>query len=992
MMQWIIALVAGFALSLLQESAPDSQPTTAEAPATAEAPTTEPAEEVSVRTLADADELLLRGDYENALKGYEKFAASDERRVPATIGLTRVKVRIGEYDDAISALEHIEPLLPKAPQGADARRVAAWHTVLAEALEAKGRYDDAMAHLREAIELDRGAYAARTRLGRLLELLGRRDEAVETCRFYDDLLTQKFPDTAEQVTAAAVGFYRYSALTRHPNLNDRTEYVLHELLQRAYEQMDRGCWPARIAAAELLASKYNLSEEDGAVADYNAALRINPNLPEAHVGLGRIALEGWQFEEVEKHIEAALKINPSCVPALALRASLKIQERRYSEAIEAAERALAVNPNDLRSLGLIVSAYLCRPNDVAPDDGDASSAGPDEYRQRAESLNPCSAVYYAALGDTLGGLRQYQRSEEAYHKAIECEPTDPNPRCELGMMLMQWGEEGKARDALEAAWALDPYNHRTKNTLDLLDTLEGFATHETPHFIIRYDKAADSILAQYFADYLEQIYEDVTGDYETELTEKTTIEIFPTHRQFGVRITGKPWIHTVGACTGKVIAMDSPRRHPQLQGPYNFARVLRHEFTHTVTLAATQNRIAHWFTEGLAVLQEDSPRSFDWTELLADTVRRERLFTLQSIDWGFMRPQRPTDRTLAYAQSEWMCEYIVERFGYDVINKMLAAFDEGRSQRRVFLEVLGVAPESFDADFKTWAAAQVKEWGFPLDPPESVADLRTKAEADDADAGILARLAAAELDDGEADRALESARKALAADAEHPLALTVMIRLLERVLRDPELSDARRTEVADEVVPLCERLMEVDPKSWVAPRVRGQIALKRRDFAAAEECFKTLKRLCPMDPVSYHGLAAIHLDRGDGKAALPELLQIAKTEEHDADIPLNIARIYDKDGRLPDARFWYRQAIYIDPFAHEPHEGLAAASMKAGDTAAALAEYKTLCVLDPENSGRFADAAFAFHKAGDVQNARTYAEQAVKLDAESPARSLLAVP
>ncbi|HEY3245569.1 MAG TPA: tetratricopeptide repeat protein, partial [Phycisphaerae bacterium] len=113
------------------------------------------------------------------------------------------------------------------------------------------------------------------------------------------------------------------------------------------------------------------------------------------------------------------------------------------------------------------------------------------------------------------------------------------------------------------------------------------------------------------------------------------------------------------------------------------------------------------------------------------------------------------------------------------------------------------------------------------------------------------------------------------------------------------------------------------------------------------------------------------------------------SEEHDADIPLNVARIYDRQGKLPDARHWYRQAIYIDPFALAPHEGLAAACMKAGDTSAAIAEYRALCALQPENAQRFADAAFAYHKQGDTENARKYAAQAVRLDPNSPAKPLL---
>ena len=43
-----------------------------------------------------------------------------------------------------------------------------------------------------------------------------------------------------------------------------------------------------------------------------------------------------------------------------------------------------------------------------------------------------------------------------------------------------------------------------------------------------------------------------------------------------------------------------------------WSQVLRHEYSHTITLAATDNRIAHWMTEGLAVWEEQTPLKWEW--------------------------------------------------------------------------------------------------------------------------------------------------------------------------------------------------------------------------------------------------------------------------------------------------------------------------------------------------------------------------------------------
>ncbi|MHC4065667.1 MAG: tetratricopeptide repeat protein, partial [Planctomycetota bacterium] len=684
------------------------------------------------------------------------------------------------------------------------------------------------------------------------------------------------------------------------------------------------------------------------------------------------------FEEVDERVDKALETDPRFVPALNLLARSKIQQRRYADALQACQRALEVNPQDVEALSLAAAASRCRYDDQAVL----------RYQEQIEAINPRCATFYATLGDALSGLRQYPEAEAAYLKSIEYEPTDPNPRTELGMLYMQWGREDKARRALDASWTLDEFNERTYNTLDLLKKLESFARQQTEHFTILYDQELDWPIAPYMASIAEEIYEDVCGDYETDLPQKTIIEVFPTHRDFGVRITGKPWIHTVGACTGWVIALESPRPHPQTSGPYHFGRVLRHEFTHTLTLALTHNRIAHWFTEGLAVYSEEAPRSFAWRSLLADAVRADRLFTLESINWGFIRPKRPDDRQMAYAQSEWMVEYIVRRYGYEVLGSMLESFDQAKPQDQVIREILGLEPTSFDADFATWARSQAATWGFDLTPPENVLKLRAAALVQPRDAALRGRLAKAELDDGDPDRALEAARKAVELDDRELNGLTVLIKVLATMGQEAK-SDADRRKYDDEILPAAQRLTEVDPDGWAAAKVLGDIALRRKDYDEAQTWLKRLQRVCPLDPTSYRGLAGIYLDRDQPDAALPQLLELARMDEHDPEVPAQIAAIYATRDRLPEARYWYTQSLYIDPFDHATHEKLAQVLTRMGDTASSVTEYELLCRMQPANAQHFANAAFAHKKLGDVENTRRCATQAVELDATSPARALL---
>jgi len=916
--------------------------------------------------LRQADEQRMHGDCAGASAAYAELRQDDATRLDALLGLVECRLATGRYAEARALLA------AEAEDGEGSARIA-----LARARVARevGEYAEAINYCRTGLQVDSRNPGTRLELCELLETVGQRDEALKEYEWFEQLVLRQLPIKADELTAVGQGFYRYSVLSRDPNLTQRTRHVLTQIFQVACERIDRTYWPARIAAADLLREKFNVHE---AREDYIAALEINTNAVEAHVGLGRLALEDWDFEAIEGYVSAALAINSNSVAAFNLRCAGKLLERQYVEAAVAADRALAINPNDLEALGLMAAALTAQSR--------TEDAG--AFVSRAALINPCSRVVHEVIAGTLSGLRRFPESEARYQQAIACEPTAAAPRTELGMMYMQWGDESKARDALETAWKLDPFNDRTKNTLDLLDRLDRFAQISTERYVVRYDPERDEVIARYFANYLETIYDEVCRDYDATLARPTVIEIFPSHTEFGVRIHGKPWIHTIGACTGWVIAVDAPRVGGDLPGAYNFAEVLRHEFTHTVTLAVTRNRIPHWFTEGLAVMQEQSDRPYGWTAQLADAVRRGELYTLDSIDWGFMRPRKPDGRQQAYAQSEWMCEYLTATHGYEVINRMLQLFADGKSQPDVIREITGAGPGQFDTQFAEWATAQVRSWGFDLTPPEVVDDLRRAAEEKPEDSAVLARLASAELDADDPEAALAAATRCLDIAADNSKAMEVLLRATARLLHKPMEPSARQA-MEDEAAEVAERLLAADARNRHALAARSAVHMRRKEYELALPLLHRLIEVWPIDPYAAEALAEIYFTREDFAAAQPFVLAAARANTHDLQAAQRAGEVCERLGQLPDARFWYLRALHNDPLAEAPHLRLAEVAMRLNDLPAAVEEYRVLCRIAPHSAKYHADCALAYRKLGDVANMREFAERAVKLDPHSPAAALL---
>jgi tetratricopeptide (TPR) repeat protein len=163
-------------------------------------------------------------------------------------------------------------------------------------------------------------------------------------------------------------------------------------------------------------------------------------------------------------------------------------------------------------------------------------------------------------------------------------------------------------------------------------------------------------------------------------------------------------------------------------GTFNWARVLRHEYTHTVTLGATDNRIAHWFTEGLAVYEEQAPVPWEWVPMLYQAVSKKEFFPLDKLTWAFVRPKKPIDRQLAYAESFWICKYVEETYGHDAILKMLDLMRHADRQEDVFPKVTGKSIPQFMSEFQSWAEQQVSKWGYDEATSKKYDELRTQGE------------------------------------------------------------------------------------------------------------------------------------------------------------------------------------------------------------------------------------------------------------------------
>jgi tetratricopeptide (TPR) repeat protein len=680
-------------------------------------------------------------------------------------------------------------------------------------------------------------------------------------------------------------------------------------LARARDELDRFSWRAHLTEAWLLYEKDRYQEVAQAI---EGALALNPRSAEGLWLWGLVCVDTFDFPRGEAIANKLDELaSPSVSPwAACLRAYVRM---RQAEGLQAGEQLIA-------ALGAYPDHRTLRTYEAAAAASAYDFDRTEQLLSAFDELAPGSPAALLGVGKALSGARQYEEAAVFLRRASERWPHWCEPLAELGLSEFQAGRNEEAMEALERAAGLDPWNIRVANSLTLLRDLAGFAKVESEHFVVRCKPGgADELVAREMLETLEEIFVRVTGDAPGGIDHvpawKTVVELYPNHRMFGVRIVGMPQLHTIAAATGPVIAMEAPREGPGHTGAFDWRRVVQHEYTHTVTLSRTRNRLPHWFTEASAVYLEDSPRDYSTLQLLARATDTDTLFDMDTINVMFARPIRPTDRAQAYAQGHAMYEFMIEKFGHKAPLELMDLYAVGVREQPAFERVMGVGRDDFLAQFKEWMRTTLE--GVGMLPTQEHPSLP----------GLLA------------------AEKGAAAGVA-PAGAVVL---------DPEAGgepqgDPRPPQVTDADI---ERWLTEHPDNPFVLAAGVRAALGKSGGKATAETVELLERYArarPVDPLPHRALAAYYIDIDplDGERAVPHLEFIDAREQHSPAIAVELSRRYAAQGDFSRAIVKATRATQIAPYDPILREFAATITLRAKNYGAAERHLTALTVLEPD--------------------------------------------
>lgn len=840
----------------------------------------------------------------------------------------------------------------------------------------RGELEKSTEAVKRTLELDDDQTLARWLSAELARSRGDLDEALAGYEWFIDYYNDNDQfDRPEDLYYVGLGAAQYARWTRN---SSQFQFLVQDLFPDVL-QREQEFWPAELAMAELFAEKYNMAE---AAKHLNRAVAINANSADVMALKAAIELDGYQVDAALRTAEQALSINPQHVVAKRLQGQAKLTDFRPEQAISILQEAVDLNPANQTSLGYLAAAMLAADGEATAnaESGDPTRFGKLVAEVETQHKNP--AEFYAALGEGCDIVRKYPDAVKYLQLASEKMPQLISVHGDLGMVLMRLGDEPTAKQVLDESFEADPFNVRVKNTLQVLDVLSQYETIETEHFLVRFDPTKDRLLAVYMSRFLEdEVFPKVCQGLDYTPPGKTLIEIFNDakntkgHGWFSARMVGLPYIGTVGACAGKMIAMASPE---SVQEPYNWAHVIRHEFVHVVNLQQTNFNIPHWFTEALAVSYESEQRPPDWNQVLARRLAEDNVFNLDNINYGFIRPKDQDDWTMAYCQAYYYSQFIVQEFGDDALQRMLTAYREYHTTDEILQDKFQVEKQDFERRYREFLQKQVAGVKLASTDQRSFAELVEAAQDNPDDGDAQAELAYVYFQRKALPDARKFALKAIEADKDQPLAKYVLGRLY-LTIGDTEKGLAQIEEAANG-----ERFERNSVALLAGLKIKqGKIddALKYYERGAEQE---------PATTDWQESILRVYLLKKDNEALAKLIPKLSALKHHDPLLRKKMAEIQLHQKNWDEAVRWAYEAIGIRVSDADAHALLAQAYRGQEAWELAAREFEVAGQLRPKTVSWSVEAAQLYAQANKPEKAQAVAKRVLEIDPDNaPAQAVL---
>jgi tetratricopeptide (TPR) repeat protein len=858
--------------------------------------------------IEQAEAELGSSDYREAERGF-RAELKGPNAVRAALGLAETLLLTGRYVDAVQAARRVPA--GESPAALRARNL--------EALALRGAGDLAGAERAlEAAARAKTAREARLLLGELLIERGKREQARAPLLAVIEDYNEERIAKDDGHSLALVG--RAAHLLRSArDAND----AFGEAEATGVFDPELLLW-----RAELFLEKYDPGHAEEVLQDL---LERAPHHPQAQVLLARVRLDqAFDFVEAERLAQAALAVNPKLASAYFVLAGVALRDMDLELAERRIGEGLAARPGDL-DLGSLRAAVHFVTGDRAAFEAD---------RKRVLEQNPEYSRFYAIVGEFADWEHRYDEIVALMQEAVRLDADDPVALASLGINLIRAGRDGDGVQALSRAFAIDPFNARVFNTLELFEKVipKQYVTVKGTRFTLRYHERDRALLERYVPALLEKAWTKLVEHYGFTPKTPVGVELYADREHFAVRTSGLPETAIQGVCFGHTLASLSPQKET-----FNLGMTLWHELSHVFHIQLSDSRVPRWFTEGLAEYETTLARP-EWTREqdpeLYELRRAGRLPSIEGMNRAFTRAEQLSDMAAAYYASSRLVALLGERHGMPRLARMLRLWAANKRTAEVFQGALGVAPAEEDARFAARLDQLLERYARQFVPNArsgTVAAATAAAEREPKSAARQTALALALL----RAQKLEEAQRALSRAKE----------------LDPRFADARfltarvalATDKPKDAVKELRAMLGDGQDGYSVQMLLADAAEAADDAATRVAALEAAEKLDPSQVGPLHALFQLAEQKGDAARALELLRRLSVLSEHDAGVYRELLVRLVARREFAEALRVGEAALNVDIAGFETHFAYAQALLATGDKRRAKFEFESalLCQADP---------------------------------------------
>ncbi len=347
--------------------------------------------------LSYADILQKNGKFDDASQVLEQLIKDNPERIDFYFELASSQIFANKFNDAIKTLDRVE-----AKVGINKEVIQQKQRLYIQLKKT----DKAIAEVQKLVDSNPRDVQAYKMLAELYQNLGQKDKALET---YKKVLEMD-PDDA-YIHLSLADFYRS---------NGEKEKSIEELKKSfSNKNLDID------TKVQILASYYNLIElhpelREQALVMCQLLLEAHPDDNRVHAVYGDFLKQDKQYEKSRSEFREAIKLGSKEFSVIQQILFLDSELKDWDAAIKDSEEAMSTFPDQ-------PLVYLF--NGIALVQKKHYKEAIDIYNRGLKMIaddKPMESRFYTSLGDVYQEMKNFQKSDENYDKALELNPKEAN--------------------------------------------------------------------------------------------------------------------------------------------------------------------------------------------------------------------------------------------------------------------------------------------------------------------------------------------------------------------------------------------------------------------------------------------------------------------------------------------------------------------------------------------------------------------------------------